>query len=74
MNKKTLAQAIAIITGIILGAIAFVMACKMFPIIGFIILFGGMAVIAITMLYMLVMAVYDQIEYNKKYKYKKFKG
>lgn len=74
MNKTSLAKAIAIVASAILGAIAFIVITGNYPIIGIIILFGFMGLAALGLLYQIVMAVYQQIEYNKEYKYKKFKG
>ena len=67
MNKNTLAKAIVTVVEFILGMIALGMVIGNYPIIGLIILFGAMAACAIGMLYMFTMAVYDHIEFNKKY-------
>ena len=74
MNKTSLAKAIAIVFGSALSAIAFIIITGNYPIIGLYILFGFMGLAVIGMLCMFTAAVYQQIEYNKEYKYKKFKG
>lgn len=74
MNKTSLAKAIAIVFGSALSAIAFIIITGNYPIIGLYILFGFMGLAALGLLYQVVMAVYEKIEYNKEYKYKKFKG
>lgn len=67
MNKKTLAQSIAIVLCVILSVTAFGIAITKFKIISVILPVVIMVAVALGLFWILVMAVYEQLEYSKKY-------
>ena len=73
VNIKTLAQAIAIVMGAFAVLIGAAYLLSIYPIATYIPIVIAIGLL-IAVVYQLIALVYHELEYNKEYKYKKFKG